>query len=63
MMGIPNRVRVVAVLSALALAGGLLTLGLLAKHTQAAPPPPRKGRCIRAVPDRLHSRYYRVRRW
>jgi hypothetical protein len=37
-MVIPNRVRVVAVMSALALAGGLLTLVLLAKHTQAQPP-------------------------
>jgi hypothetical protein len=34
-MIIPNRVRVVAVISALALAGGLLTLALLAKPTQA----------------------------
>ena len=38
MMVIPNRGRVVAVLSALALAGGLLTLALLAKPTQAQPP-------------------------
>lgn len=39
MMVIPNRVRVVAVIVALALAGGLLTLVLLTKHTQAQPPP------------------------
>ena len=38
MMIIPNRGRVVAVISALALAGGLLTLALLAKATQAQPP-------------------------
>jgi len=38
MMIIPNRGRVVAVISALALAGGLLTLVLLAKPTQAQPP-------------------------
>ena len=37
MMVIPSRGRVVAVLSALALAGGLLTL-VLAKHTQAETP-------------------------
>jgi hypothetical protein len=37
MMVIPNRARVVAVLPALALAGGLLTLALLAKPTQAQP--------------------------
>jgi hypothetical protein len=35
MMVIPNRVRLVAVMSALALALGLLTLALLAKPTQA----------------------------
>ena len=35
MMVIPNRGRVVAVISALALAGGLLTLALLAKPTHA----------------------------
>jgi hypothetical protein len=35
MMVIPNRGKVVAVISALALAGGLLTLALLAKPTQA----------------------------
>jgi len=35
MMVIPNRGRVVAVISALALAGGLLALALLAKPTQA----------------------------
>ena len=35
MMVIPNRGRVVAVISALALAGGLLTLALLAKPSQA----------------------------
>jgi hypothetical protein len=35
MMVIPNRVRVVAVMSALALADGLLTLARLAKPTQA----------------------------
>ena len=38
MMVIPNRVSVTAVMLALALAGGLLTLLLLAKHTQAQPP-------------------------
>ena len=38
MMVIPNRVRVLALISALALAGGLLTLVLLTKHTQAQPP-------------------------
>ena len=38
MMVIPNRGRILAVLSALALAGGLLTLALLAKPTQAEPP-------------------------
>jgi len=38
MIVIPNRVRVVAVISALALAGGLLTLALLAKPMQAQPP-------------------------
>jgi hypothetical protein len=35
MIAIPNRVRVVVVVSALALAAGLLTLALLAKPTQA----------------------------
>ena len=35
MMVIPNRARVVAVISTLALAGGLLTLALLAKPAQA----------------------------
>ena len=35
MIVIPNRVRVVVVVSALALAAGLLTLALLAKPTQA----------------------------
>jgi hypothetical protein len=35
MMVIPNRMRVVALISALALAGGLLTLALLAKPAQA----------------------------
>jgi hypothetical protein len=38
MMVIPNRGRVVAVISALALAGGLLMLTLLAKPSQAQPP-------------------------
>jgi hypothetical protein len=38
MMVIPNRGRVVAVMLALALAGGLLTLVLLAKPSQAQPP-------------------------
>jgi hypothetical protein len=38
MMIIPNRVRVLAVMLALALAGGLLTLALLAKPSQAQPP-------------------------
>ncbi len=38
MIVIPNRLRVVAVMLALALAGGLLTAALLAKHTQAQPP-------------------------
>jgi hypothetical protein len=42
MIVIPNRGRVVAVMLALALAGGLLTLALLAKHTQASPPPTTK---------------------
>jgi hypothetical protein len=37
MMVIPNRGRVVAVMLALALAGGLLTLALLAKPSQAQP--------------------------
>jgi hypothetical protein len=37
-MVIPNRVRVVALMLALALAGGLLTLALLAKPSQAQPP-------------------------
>jgi hypothetical protein len=38
MIAIPNRVTVVAVMLALALAGGLVTLALLAKPTQAQPP-------------------------
>jgi hypothetical protein len=38
MMVIPNRVRVLAVMVALALVGGLLTLALLAKPSQAQPP-------------------------
>ena len=38
MLVIPNRVRVVAVMLALALVGGLLTLTLLAKPSQAKPP-------------------------
>jgi hypothetical protein len=38
MIVIPNRWRVLAVMSALALAGGLFSLVLLSKHTQAQPP-------------------------
>jgi hypothetical protein len=38
MLVIPNRGRVVAVMLALALVGGLLTLALLAKPSQAQPP-------------------------
>jgi hypothetical protein len=38
MMAIPNRVRILAVMLALALVGGLLTLALLAKPSQANPP-------------------------
>ena len=38
MMAIPNRVRVLALMLALALVGGLLTLALLAKPSQAKPP-------------------------
>jgi hypothetical protein len=38
MMVIPNRVSVAAVITALALAGGLLSLALLANPTQAKPP-------------------------
>jgi hypothetical protein len=38
MIVIPNRGRILAVMLALALAGGLLTLTLLAKPTQAQPP-------------------------
>jgi hypothetical protein len=38
MIVIPNRGKVVALITALALAGGLLTLALLAKPTQAQPP-------------------------
>jgi hypothetical protein len=44
MMAIPNRVRVVAVMLALALAGGLLTLTLLAKPSQAQPSTPNENR-------------------
>jgi hypothetical protein len=43
MMVIPNRGRVVALISALALACGLLTLALLAKPTQAQPPTDKPG--------------------
>jgi len=65
MIVIPNRVSVAAVMLALALVGGLLTLVLLAKHTQAQPPPTTKTkkRCSRGVPARLQSRYHPVRRW
>jgi hypothetical protein len=44
MMVIPNRVRVVAVISALALAIGVLTLALLANPTQAQPPTDKENR-------------------
>jgi hypothetical protein len=51
MMVIPNRVRVLAVMLALALAGGLFSLVLLSKHTQAQPPTDKeKGAVVETFP-------------
>jgi hypothetical protein len=52
MMVIPNRGKVVALMLALALVGGLLTLVLLAKPSQANPPPTTKTAALTAISSR-----------